>query len=563
LPQYAVHGTDRVSGDQRPILVVGAGPTGLTLACELARHGAPVRIVDKAPGIASQARATGLHSRTLEVFQQMGIVEPILAQGQRMAAMNQYLNGERIRRIEFAAIDSPFPFGVALEQWRTEQALEQLLGRYGLAVERGCELVALEDRLDGVRARLRRADGEEELLETPWLVGCDGAHSAVRHHNRDHFTGDADPTLYAIGDVMLDPPPAPAEVHVFLARTGAAMLFPLPEGRHLLMANVEPSVQESSEPPSAEELQELLVQRVPGAPRLKDPRWRSRFRIHYRLCRHYVHGRTLLAGDAVHVHSPFGGQGMNTGIQDAFNLAWKLALVARGRAPQVLLKSYEKERRGVAEEVIASTRAATEGVKALGEQAGSSEAPFERHAEMLIQEPVAAAEHREELDLDYRRSPICRQHLGRSPGAQAGPHAGAQARDAGPLLLDGERTSLFERMRDGRHLLLLFAGSERPGTGLQELGAIAREVERLHGDLITPHVVAAPGPGPGTEPARGTLLDLELALHRKFGVSGNCLYLIRPDGYIGFRSAPIHLVALRNYLDTLFLPAPVGLPRIA
>ena len=125
--------------------MVGAGPTGLTLACELARHGAPVRIVDKAPGIASQARATGLHSRTLEVFQQMGIVEPILAQGQRMAAMNQYLNGERIRRIEFAAIDSPFPFGVALEQWRTEQALEQLLGRYGLAVERGCELVALED----------------------------------------------------------------------------------------------------------------------------------------------------------------------------------------------------------------------------------------------------------------------------------------------------------------------------------------------------------------------------------------------------------------------------------
>ncbi len=551
-----------MSGDQRPILVVGAGPTGLTLACELARHGAPVRIVDKAPGIASQARATGVHSRTLEVFQQMGIVEPILAQGQRIAAMNQYMNGERIRRIEFAAIDSPFPFTLVLEQWRTERALEELLGRYGLAVERSCELVALEDRLDGVRARLRRADGEEELLETPWLVGCDGAHSAVRHHNRDHFIGDADPTLYAIGDVVVDPPPPAAEMHVFLTRMGAAMLFPLPEGRHLLMANLEAPEQEPAEPPSIEELQDLVAQRVPGAPRLKDPRWRSRFRIHYRLCRHYVHGRTLLAGDAVHVHSPFGGQGMNTGIQDAFNLAWKLALVARGRAPQALLKSYEKERRSVAEEVIASTRAATEGVKALGEQARSSEAPFDRHAELLIQEPVAEGEHREELDLDYRRSPICRQHLG-APGSQTGPHAGAQARDAGPLLLGGERTTLFERMRGGRHLLLLFAGNEDPGAGLEELVAIAREVERLHGDLITSHVVVADPPGPGTQPARGTLHDLELALHRRFGVSGNCLYLIRPDGYIGFRSAPIHLVALRNYLDALFLPAPVGLPRSA
>lgn len=546
--------------------MVGAGPTGLTLACELARHGAPVRIVDKAPGIASQARATGLHSRTLEVFQQMGIVEPILAQGQRMAALNQYLNGERIRRIEFAAIDSPFPFGVALEQWRTERALEELLGRYGLAVERGWELVALEDQLDGVRARLRRADGDEELVETPWLVGCDGAHSAVRHHNRDHFIGDADPTLYAIGDVVLDPPPAAAEIHVFLARTGAAMLFPLPEGRHLLMANVEASVQESAEPPSAEELQDLVAQRVPGAPQLKDPRWRSRFRIHYRLCRHYLHGRTLLAGDAVHVHSPFGGQGMNTGIQDAFNLAWKLALVARGRAPQALLKSYEQERRGVAEEVIASTRAATEGVKALGAAAGSSEAPFERHAEMLIQEPVAQAEHREELDLDYRRSPICRQHLDRSSGgraAAAGPHAGAQAREAGPLLLDGEHTSLFELMRGGRHLLLLFAGSDDHGAEPKQLEAIAREVERLHGDLITPHVVVAGAPGPGKAPPRGTLHDLELALQRRFAVSGECLYLIRPDGYIGFRSVPIHLVAFRNYLDALVLPAPVGLPRHA
>ncbi len=548
-------------GDHRPILVVGAGPTGLTLACELARHGAPVRIIDKAAAICSQARATGLHSRTLEVFQQMGIVESILAQGQKMAALNHYLNGEQIKRIEFAAIDSPFPFGVALEQWRTEVLLEERLASFGLAVERDLKLVGLTELLDGVQVRLRRADGTEETLETPWLVGCDGAHSAVRQHNRDHFIGEADPTLYAISDVVLEPAPAHGEVHVFLSAHGAAMVFPLPQGRNLLMASVEEPVSERSRTPSLEELQRLVDERIPGAPRLKQPLWRSNFRIHYRLCRRYLHGRTLLAGDAVHVHSPFGGQGMNTGIQDAFNLAWKLALVARGRSPQSLLESYEQERRSVAEEVITSSRAATEGVKEQASQISTSALEqLERHAELLIHESVAMAEHREELDIDYRRSPICRQYLGR-PAPQGerrpGPHAGAQVRQAGPLLLGGEETTLFELLRSGKHLLLLLEGTQpgphRPDTLL----AIAREVQRLHGDVMATYAVVPRAPGPDDHADAMLLHDADLALHRRLAAEQDCLYLIRPDGYIGFRSEPIDLVPLRTYLDQLFLPAPV------
>ncbi len=543
-------------GDERPILVVGAGPTGLTLACELARHGAPVRIIDRREAIASQARATGLHSRTLEVFQQMGVVEPVLAQGQRMAALNQYTNGERTRRIEFAAIDSPFPYGIALEQWRTERALEERLTSLGLAVERSCELVDLTERLDGVQASLRRADGALETVETPWLVGCDGAHSAVRHLNHAHFSGEADPTLYTVGDVVLDPPPAPGEVHVFLCAQGAAMVFPLPEGRRLLMANVEDRELDSEEPPSLEELQALVEERIPGAPRLRDPRWRSRFRIHYRLCRRYVHGRTLLAGDAVHVHSPFGGQGMNTGIQDAFNLGWKLALVARGRAPRALLESYEVERRGVAEEVIATSRAATEGVMEQTETIGGPGlGRHERHGELLIHEPVREAEHREELDLDYRSSPICRQHLGRSP-APGAPHAGAQAREAAPLLLGSAETTLFELLRRGRHVMLLLPGTEPGNPGPEALLAIARDVQRIHGDLIDAYAVVPGLPGADERPQPGLLHDPELALHRRFAADHDCLYLIRPDGYIGYRSEPIDLVPLRTYLDRTFLPVP-------
>lgn len=195
----------------------------------------------------------------------------------------------------------PVPFGIALEPWRTE--------------------LAQEERLVGVLTRLRQLNKTVETLDTFWLVGCDGAHSVVRHHNRDHFIGTGTRRGACV-----------------LSGQGAAMVFPLLEGRHLLMANLEEPARDHSTP-SLEALQGLVDGRIPGALLQKQPLWRSNFWIHYRLCRYDVHGRTLLAGDAVNVHIPFGSQVMNIGIQDAFNLARKLALVVRGLAPQAQPKS--------------------------------------------------------------------------------------------------------------------------------------------------------------------------------------------------------------------------------
>jgi len=539
---------------ESPILVVGAGPTGLTAACELTRHGVPVRIVEKLPKILPYVRATAVHSRTLEIFQDLGIVEEFLDAGQKILGTNQYVNGERFQHVRFEQVDSPYPFTLSVEQWRTEQLLEGLLERLGVQVERETELVDLSDRLDGVRATLRRADGREELVETPWLVACDGAHSRVRHLNHQRFPGEEDPLQYVLADVAVVAPIVRDEFHTFLTDRGTLFLFPLPGGRDLLMADIAEH-HDPSETPALEEIQGLVEERGLARMRVSDPRWLGYFRIHYRVSRHYGHGRTLLAGDAVHVHSPVGGQGMNTGIQDAYNLAWKLALVERGRAPHALLESYEKERRAVAEDVLATTRAATREAAIFRQLPQAERERLYLHAALPELERLRLLRHREELDLDYRRSPICAEHRGRglagSPRS-SGPHPGAQARDAGPLQLGDRVVTLLELLRGPRHTLLLFAGVPCEAAARTRLRELAAEVARARGDLVDVYLVDTE---PVAAPPGATLVhDPKQVLHRRYDARRDCLYLIRPDGYVGFRSEPSSLTALRRHLDRVFTP---------
>jgi 2-polyprenyl-6-methoxyphenol hydroxylase-like FAD-dependent oxidoreductase len=544
---------------ETPILVVGAGPTGLTMACELARHGAPVRIVDKLPGIVPYARATGIHSRTLEIFYQLGIVDDVLADGQKILGMSQYANAERFQHVRFANVDSPYPFTIGLEQWRTESLLEGLLRRLGIEVERETELVDLSDRLDGVLATLRKADGSEEVVETPWLVACDGAHSRVRHLNRQRFPGEEDPRQYVLGDVIVEPSLTHDEIHIFLTERGALLMFPLPAGRNLVMGDVAHLHDGSRETPPLEELQALADERALGRLRMRDARWLAYFRIHYRVGRHYAHGRTLLAGDAAHIHSPVGGQGMNTGIQDAYNLAWKLALVVRGRAPHSLVESYEKERRAIAEDVVAATRAATERVEGFRDLSEAERERFLRHARVPEPDRLPLAEHREELDLDYRRSPICSQHHSRALAGTPvpdGPHAGAQACDAAPLRVGDRVVTLFELLRGPGHTLLLFTGVPGKAEARRRLGELASEVAQRFGDLIDVCLVDAEHDSAGASPGVTPVYDPEQTLHHRYGAQRDCLYLIRPDGYVGFRSEPAERSALARYLDRVFILAP-------
>jgi 2-polyprenyl-6-methoxyphenol hydroxylase-like FAD-dependent oxidoreductase len=540
-----------------PILIVGAGTTGLAMACELARHGAPARIIDKQSGINPHCRACAVHSRTLEIFYDFGIIDEILAQGQKILGMSQYANGERFMRSSGDEIDSPFPFSVNLEQCKTESALERLLRTHDIRVERESELVAISGRPDVVSATIRHGNGSQEVVETPWLIGCDGAHSRVRHLNHLHFPGEEDPHEYCLADVLMEGALARDEIHAFLSDRGQLFFFPLPNRRWLIAADLPKHHDAIKEQPSLQEVEALVSERGPTGIGISDPRWLAYFRINYRAARHYRHERIFLAGDAVHIHSPMGGQGMNTGIQDAYNLAWKLALVHRGRAPVGLLDSYEKERRPVAEDVLTTTKMLTDRFEAFSHL--SPEQREQLYINMVVPPEVAKrmARHLEQLDLNYSKSPICHQHEGSHFGKTrftAGPRPGEEAIDATPLLHNDRRTTLFELLRGPKHTLLLFPGADHEAKSWHRLAELAQSVQSSLDDLINVYIVAIEAGSVPSNPKfhQRLVLDPERSLHYRYGAETECLYLIRPDGYVGYRSEPATASAFRDYLGRIF-----------
>jgi len=540
------------------VLIIGAGATGLMLACELARHGMTARIIDRLPGIVPFARATGVHSRTLEVFQDLGIADEVIARAVPVRGANQFAGGELIMHFRTDGLDSPFPFSISLEQWKVEESLEKLLARQDVTVERETELIALREQSNGVEVTLRHADGSTEVAKAAWLVGCDGAHSMVRHLKGEHFPGDVDPRQYLIGDVVLDGGHASDEVFVYLSDHGALWWFPLPEGRSLVAGDVREQHDGTGETPRLEDMQGLIRHRAPPGISARDPRWLSWFHIHYRLTPHYRHGRTLLAGDAAHVHSPIGGQGMNTGIQDAYNLGWKLALVARGLAPETLLDSYEAERRAVAEDVLATTRSVTEKAEAYLQLPPEERTRLYRHVTLPEADRLKMVHHSEELDLDYRRSPICKDWIAEMEGAQAAAgklHAGAEARDVHPLIVDGARQSLFELLRGTHHTLIVMPQVHTQANGLpSSLKARLEEVVNAFGDQVRVLLALPEETGAEADLAAPVkcLYDPDGALHRRYGATEGRIYLIRPDGYIGFRGESSDFEVLMNHLDLMF-----------
>ena len=540
-----------------PILVVGGRTTGLMTACELARHGVPVRIIDKSPGIDPHCRATVLHSRTLEIFQDLGIVDAILGEGAPLAGGYQYANGQPFMHVRYGDVDSPYRYAISLGQNRIEGILERRLNHFGVQVEWQTELLDFTSGPDSVFATIRCADGSEATVQTPWLVGCDGAHSKVRHVNLEGFTGEEDPHQYVLADVVIDGQLSRDEWHGFLTDAGTLYFFLLPAPRTLIVADIPEHHDPATESPTLDDINALLSERGPKGVRISEPRWLAYFRIHYRLARHYGKGRTFLAGDAVHVHSLIGGQGMNTGIQDAYNLAWKLGLVMRGLAPASLLESYEIERRQVGEDVVKATKKMTEAAEAFSHLSPAEREKLYFNAVIPEAERLVEARHREELDLDYRKSPICVEagpNVAGGPGFRWGPHAGAQTLDAGPLNVNGQSLTLFELLTGIKHAVLLFAGAGRTGAS-DSLTPLAADIAGKYGNLANVYIVFPRAEYPENSPP-GTIFvgDTQGSLHSRYGAETECLYLIRPDGYIGYRDCHANPDSLRRYMQQVFGP---------
>ncbi len=539
-------------------LVVGAGPTGLMMALELTRHGVPCRIIDKLPQASTTSKALAIHSRTLEVFDQLGLIDEALAHGLQEQAMNIYADGQRIMHISFEELRSPYPFILTLPQSQTEHLLSSRLEHMGVTIERQVELINLTQNEQAITATLRHADGHEETVTTAWLIGCDGAHSIVRHSLNIPFTGSAYPEAFALADVKLDWPLPDTELQAFLLPDGMLAAFPMQGGRYRLIVETATQAGDEKLPdPTLEDIQGYLNKLAPAGSVASNPAWLASFRTHLRQAEHSRQGRAFLVGDAAHIHSPAGGQGMNTGLQDAHNLAWKLALVQQGSAPDSLLDTYETERHPVAESVLRSSDMLLKMAtlrSPITQQIRNRLLPLLVQQDFIQQRMTAQIS---QLSINYRKSPIVAEHLHShfSHGRLiSGPRAGDRAPDAAPLLRqDGSSTRLFELLRGGKHALLLLAQAEHADESWRHLSTLAEEVNARYCQQITTYLITAGNAAPTSKPSGASiLLDPEHALRQSYSADSECLYLIRPDGYIGYRSFPADVSALNDYLKRIF-----------
>ncbi len=350
------------------VLIAGAGPTGLVLALWLARLGVRVRIVDKAAEPGTTSRALAVQSRTLEFYSQIGLAKEVIDGGRKTIAANLWVAGKKVSRAIFGEMGaglSPFPYALIFPQDEHERLLIRRLAEAGVEVERQTEFLDFEEENAHVLAHLKRPDGASETCEAAYIAGCDGAHSTVRKALAIGFPGGVYTHLFYVADVQATGATMNGELHVALDKTDFLAVFPLKgERRARLIGTVREEAENQHDNLSWNDVSKRVIEwlRVD----VECVNWFSTYRVHHRVADHFRKGRAFVLGDAAHIHSPVGGQGMNTGIGDAVNLAWKLAAVLHGRAGASLLDSYEPERIAFARRLVATTDQAFTGVTSSG-----------------------------------------------------------------------------------------------------------------------------------------------------------------------------------------------------
>lgn len=542
--------------NQTDVLIVGAGPVGLMLACELRRRDIDCRIIDKYAEFPRTSRANGVQPRAVEVLDSLGIADKIIAESYQAKGFRIVRAGTEVGRIEpNIAIDpdelsdQPYHGMVFANQAVVEKALRDKLVELDGQVELQRELRSIEETPDGIVADIADlAAGNVEKVHAKWLVGCDGVHSAVRTLLQLPFTGKDYLDQFVQADVYLDGDLPEGLMTLWLNDQGLLAAIPFREpGLWRIAAQIYPDSDGNIPRASVELFERLLAERAADTTtKIIEPVWLSNFVVHHRIVDHYRKGHVFVAGDAAHVHSPIGGQGMNTGIQDAYNLAWKLALVING-APEKLLDSYEAERLPVGRKVLQQT-----DVNHRLRVSGSVVADIlmDRIVFPLLRVPAIldvvgdfVLKRGAQLDVNYRASSLS----GRTGSFRKGPKAGDRAPDGQLLDPSGQPTSLFARFRTPDFRLLIFQG-RRHEADTKALVAIGRRVRAATAGLVTPTVIASDHTTtPGDDVY--VLNDPGQRTHVSYGATTPSLYLIRPDGYVGFRCHAVDEAELVDFLQ--------------
>ena len=524
-------------------LIVGAGPVGLTLGCQFHQYGIAFRIIDKLPGPVKRTKAAAVWSRTAEIFDQMNLTQRFLEEGVKVFGASFFAGGKRVARLTLDSIDSVHNYVLMLAQHKTEEVLRTYLEEKGASVDYNCAVVSVEERDDLVEVTLDNG----QTLTARYLIACDGAHSQVRQSAGLSFEGRELESQWVVADAEIEGLPFDDEILLIMHQDGPTGLFPLGDSLYRIVGQTEPVADQTTEL-AEQAVRELVGTRVQsGNLKLGKVTDAGFFSINERQVDRYRKGRIFLAGDAAHVQSPLGGQGMNTGIQDAHNLAWKLAMVCKGDLNPKVLDTYHEERHPIGKWLVEAT---SRGTDMLTNRQPIVAAFRDQAARFVASLPPVQNKLRNtlsEVEINYRSSSLSREpaYVGAGWRYRQGIRPGERAPD-GLVRYNDLETRLSSHLR-GRlfHLLLFDSGRSVLALNWETL---LKQLQEHHCRRVDTVLVSTLSANREKLPCP-FLEDFQEELHHLYSAIEPCAYLIRPDGYIAYRSQPVDKVELLNYLD--------------
>ena len=517
------------------VLISGGGPTGLTAALELRRFGIPVRIVDESEGPAATSRAVGIQARTLEEMELRGLADEFVRLGHHATGGEIYGDGKLLAHVDFTRIPSRYNYLLFLSQTETDRILREALEAEGAAVEWGVRMSAFGQNPVGITATLEHTDGSIEEVKAACVLDAEGAHSIIRDTLGLDFKGKTLDDTFVLGDVHIEANLPNSDFHIFSSELGFLGLFPMGGSHFRLIASHPPIDPGQSGAPTLSELQAIYDRRSHIAARLRQLTWSSFFHINSRMVEKLRVGRIFLAGDAAHIHSPAGAQGMNTGIQDAMNLGWKLALVLRGQASEALLDTYEQDRLPVMRSILSRTEALTDviGSRSMLRNLFVYLTPWIAGADFVQENATARIS---QIAFNYRNSPLSEEHFGDGSLAAGDrvPDVMVRAASAGS---PSPSQRLFTLLEPSRFTLLLANFADTAAIQARFSAAWSSRQDLFR----TAQIMAPEG-------------DAHAPYAECFG-SAPSLTLVRPDAYIGFRGGEATAGDLVRYCNQWLAPA--------
>lgn len=517
-------------------MIVGAGPSGLMMACALAGYGIPFRIIDKKSTATQESNATWIQTRTLELLDQLGILNRFIKVGHACNTINLYAEGKQLSKLSLEYINSIYPFILMLPQSKTEKILETYLNELNQIIERSTELIDIKLTDKEVTCTLKHEDGQIETATCDWLVACDGANSIVREKSGIHFIGEDVPEQCMVADATIDFSYIPKdEIHFFFDKGTVLAAFPLGENRYRLAGNLHTETPRTLF--TKHEVIEMVQERAHGKYYVKDVHWVSPFWIHGKVSKKMKKGPVFLVGDAAHIHSPAGGQGMNTAMQDAYNLAWKLAFVIKGEKSASLLDTYEIERNPIIKNVVKQNEYFTK--LALFENNFLSK--LKKFSQKLSKDKTGKLQQKignqiTQLDIQYKKSPIINYK-----GKLTLPQPGQRAPD---VIINN--TTFYHYLNNNKYNIIFFSSPKPNKQTLLKINSVKKLLEEEFPNLVKCYCIIEKE----LTPSADVIIDSENKLHNVYQIKKPTIYIIRPDTYIAYCTTDLEAQPICKFLSS-------------